>query len=132
MRTTILDYLNSQSFTNFSASSELPWTSSGQPLYLKNLKKLYVDRPQTVQEPLIETFDDQGIVNETTTVAVYVSTDAKSIPTDYDTMVSTVKDARLEDATSGWRQRATTVATSFEGDVLVTEFNFNFTKLIIN
>jgi len=132
MRTTVLDYLNSQSFTNFSASSELPWTSSGQPLYLKNLKKLYVDRPQTVQEPLIETFDDQGIVNETTTVAVYVSTDAKSIPTDYDTMVSTVKDARLEDATSGWRQRATTVATSFEGDVLVTEFNFNFTKLIIN
>jgi len=130
MRTTVLDYLNSQTFTNFSTSSELPWTSSGQPLYLKNLKKLYVDRPQTVQEPLIDTLDGNGITNEVTTVTVYVSTDAKTLPTDYDTMLSTVKGARLEDLTTGWRQRVTTVATSFEGDILVTEFTFNFTKLI--
>lgn len=130
MRSTILDYLNSQTFTNFSTSSELPWDASGVPLYLKNMKKMYVDRPQTVQEPLIDTLDDIGIVNETTSVTVYVSTDAKNLPTDYETMVSTVKSAKLQDVTSGWRQRLTGVATEFNGDVLVTEFTFNFTKLI--
>jgi hypothetical protein len=130
MRSNILDYLNSQTFTNFSTSSELPWDASGVPLYLKNMKKMYVDRPQTVQEPLIDTLDDNGIVNETISVTVYVSADAKTLPTDYETMLSTVKAARLQDLTTGWRQRATSVATSFEGDILVTEFTFNFTKLI--
>lgn len=130
MRSTILTYLQGESFTNFGVSTELPWDASGQPLYLKNMKKMYVDRPQTVQEPLIDTLDDNGIVNETTSVTVYVSTDAKNLPTDYDTMVSTVKSARLQDVTTGWRQRLTEVTSSFEDDVLVTEFTFNFTKLI--
>ena len=132
MRDTILTYLEAQSFDNFGYSTELPWDASGQPLYLKNMKKIYVDRPQTAQEPLLDTLDDNGIVNETTTVVAYVSTDAKNLPTGYDTMVSTLKQARLEDTTTGWRQRTTEVATSFEGDNLVTEFTFNFTKLIIN
>jgi len=132
MRDNILTYLQGQTFTNFGVSTELPWDASGQPLYLKNMKKIYVDRPQTAQDPLIDTLDDKGVVNETTTVVAYVTTDAKTLPTDYDTMVSTLKQARLEDLTSGWRQRATSVETSFEGDNLVTEFTFNFTKLIIN
>lgn len=132
MRDTILTYLGSQTFDNFGYSEELPWDASGEPLYLKNMKKIYVDRPQTAQEPLIDTLDDNGIVNETTTVTAYVTTDAKTLPTDYDTMVSTVKNARLEDTTTGWRQRATEVETSFEDDRLVTEFTFNFTKLIFN
>lgn len=132
MRDTILTYLGNLTLTNFSVSQELPWTASGEPLYLKNMKKIYVDRPQTAQEPLIETLDDRGLVNETTTVTVYVSTDAKTQPTDYDTMVSEVRSARLEDLTTGWRQRVTDVETSFEDDRLVTEFTFNFTKLIFN
>lgn len=130
MRDTILTYLDSQTFDNFGYSNELPFDASGEPLYLKNMKKIYVDRPQTAQEPLIDTLDNNGIVNETTTVTAYVSTDAKTLPTDYDTMVSTLKQARLEDTTTGWRQRTTEVATSFEDDRLVTEFTFNFTKLI--
>ena len=129
MRDTILTYLGSQTFTNFGYSSELPWDASGQPLYLKNMKKIYVDRPQTAQEPLFETLDGTGIVNETTTVSAYVTTDAKNLPTDYDTMVTTLKAAKLEDNSTGWRQRLTNVSTEFEGDVLVTQFTFNFTKV---
>jgi len=56
----------------------------------------------------------------------------KNLPTSYDTMVSTVKQTRLQDLTQGWRQRQTDVETSFEGDTMVTEFTFNFSKLIIN
>lgn len=132
MRSDILTYLKANSVSGFSVSEELPWEASGQPLYLKNMKKIYVDRPQTVQEPLIETFDNRGVVDETTTVVVYVSTDAKNLPTNYDTMVNTVRLARLENLTEGWRQRLTEVETSFESDNLVTQFTFSFTKLIIN
>ena len=129
MRSDILTYLKANLVSGFGVSEELPWDASGQPLYLKNMKKIYVDRPQTVQEPLIETLDDRGIVNESTTVVVYVSTDAKTIPTNYDTMVTTVKAAKALDTTTGWRQRTTDVVTTFESDNLVTEFTFNFTKL---
>lgn len=132
MRDTILAYLEAQSFDNFGYSTELPWDASGQPLYLKNMKKIYVDRPQTAQDPLIDTLDDRGIVQETTSITLYVATDAKNLPTDYDTMVSTLKSARLEDTTTGWTQRATDVVTEFEDDVLITEFTVNFTKLILN
>ena len=132
MRDTILTYLEGQTFDNFGYSTELPWNASGEPLYLKNMKKIYVDRPQTAQEPLLETLDDNSVVNETTTVVAYVCTDAKNLPTDYDTMVSTLKSARLEDSTTGWRQRLTEVETEIEDDRLVTQFTFNFTKLIFN
>lgn len=132
MRDTVLAYLEGQTFDNFGYSEELPWNASGEPLYLKNMKKIYVDQPQTAQEPLLETLDDTGIVNETTTVVAYVTTDAKNLPTDYDTMVSTLKSARLQDSTTGWRQRLTEVETEIEDDRLVTQFTFNFTKLIFN
>lgn len=132
MRNDILTYLKANLVSGFGVSEELPWDASGQPLYLKNMKKIYVDRPQTVQEPLIETLDNRGIVEETTTVTVFVSTDAKNLPTNYDTMVDTVKAAKALDTTTGWNQRQTTVETSFDSDNLVTEFTFNFTKLIIN
>jgi hypothetical protein len=129
MRDTILTYLKAQSFSSFGVTDELPWDASGQPLYLKNMKKIYVDQPQTAQEPLVETLDDNGIVNETTTVVVYVATDAKNLPTDYDTMVTTIKQTRLQDLTTGWRQRITAVESEYVNDNIVTEFTFNFTKL---
>ena len=61
-----------------------------------------------------------------------MATDAKNLPPQYDKMVSTLRQARLLDLTQGWRQRLTQVATSYDYDALVTEFTFNFTKLIIN
>ena len=132
MRDTILTYLKANTVTGFGISEELPWDATDNPLYLKNMKKIYVNQPQTAQDPLIDTLDGGSIVDETTQVTVFVSTDAKNLPTSYDTMVSTVKQSRLQDLTQGWRQRQTDVETSFDGDTMVTEFTFNFSKLIIN
>jgi hypothetical protein len=73
-----------------------------------------------------------GIVNETTTITVYVVTDAKQIPANYDTLVSTIKNARLDTGISGVTQRATSVSTEYSADALVTQFNINFRKLIVN
>jgi len=39
MRSDILTYLNANLVTGFGVSEELPWDASGQPLYLKNMKR---------------------------------------------------------------------------------------------
>lgn len=132
MRDTILSYLEANTVTGFAVSTELPYDAGGVPQYLNNYKKLYVDRTQTEQEPLLDTLDDQGIVAETSSVSVFVVVDAKTLPTNYDTLVSTVRGARLQDLTTGWTQRVTTVETTYEADALVTQFTFNFRKLIFN
>jgi len=132
MRTQILDYLATNKVTGFATTQELPWDSSGAPLYLKNFKRLYVDRDQVVQEPLIDTLDGNGLTNEITTVTVYVATDAKNAPSNLDTLVSTVKNARLSQGTPGVTQRATQVQSDFVGDAVVTQFEISFRQLIVN
>ena len=132
MRQQVLDYLNDNKVSGFTATSELPWDSSGQPLYLKNFKRIYVDRDQVVQEPLIDTLDGNGIVNEITTVTVYVTTDAKNVPSNLDTLVSTIKNARLSSEISGVTQRAAQIQTDFVGDAVVTQFDLSWRQLIVN
>jgi len=132
MRDNILTYLKANPIQGFGVTEELPWDATDNPLYLKNMKQIYVNQPQTAQDPIFDTLDGGGAVDETTTVTVYVATDAKNLPPQYDKMVSTLRQARLLDLTQGWRQRLTQVASSYEYDALVTEFTFNFTKLIIN
>lgn len=129
MRDLIYNYIESNLTTGFKLSSELPWVKGNQPLYMKNMKSIYVDRQQTVQEPLVDTLDGLHIVNEITTVSVYVATDAKKLPSNYDAMVTTVKAGKLDTAITGFTQNATTVSTAYDGDNLVTQFDFNFNKL---
>lgn len=132
MRDLILAYIQANSVTGFSVSTELPWDKDGAPLYLTNPKRIYVDLAQTSQAPLIDTLDGTGLSTESTTVSVYVVTDAKQLPTGYESLVSTLRAARFSSGISGFTQRATGVSTSFEADRLVTEFEFNFDKLIDN
>jgi len=132
MRDLILAWLNDNAVTGYTVTAELPWDSSGQPLYLNNMKRIYVDQPQTGQEPLIDVLNGEGIVNETTTVSIYLATDAKKLPANYDAVVSMIKSTRLDPAISGVTQRTTTVSTEFVNDTLVSQFDINFRKLIIN
>jgi hypothetical protein len=132
MRSQVLDYLDQNKVTGYTVTQELPWDSSGAPLYLKNFKRIYVDRDQVVQEPLIDTLDGNGIINETTTVRVYVTTDAKTVPSNLDTLVSVIKTARLASEISGVTQRLTQVESDFVGDALVTQFDLSWRQLIVN
>jgi hypothetical protein len=132
MRELILAWLQDNAVTGFTVTAELPWDSSGQPLYLNNMKRIYVDQPQTVQEPLIDVLNGQGVVNETTTVSIYLATDAKKQPANYDAVTAMIKSTRLDPAITGVTQRTTTVSTEFDADVLVSQFDINFRKLIVN
>lgn len=131
-RDSIHAYLTDNLVSGFKMSSELPYTKGNQPGYLRDKKSIFVDQDVTVQEPLFETLDGTAnIVNETTTVLVYVATDARKLPSNYDTLVSTIKAGKIDPAFVGNTQKQTIVSTSYEGDTLVTQFDFNFTQFTI-
>jgi hypothetical protein len=132
MRQQILDYLGTISVSGFVLTQELPWDNQGQPLYLKNMKRIYVDQDQVAQEPLIDTLNGAGIVNQITTVSVFVATDAKTPPQNLGSLVSQISAARLDSDLVGATQRQTQVTTEFDQDRQVTRFDISFRQLIVN
>ena len=132
MRTEILDYLDGLSVAGFAVTQELPWDLQGQPLYLKNMKRIYVDQDQVAQEPLIDVLNGAGIVNQITTVSVYVATDSKQPPSNLGNLVSQISAARLDTDLVGATQRQTQVTTEFDLDRQVTRFDISFRQLIVN
>jgi len=130
MRSLILTYLEANKPSGFGVSQNLPFDQNGSALYLQNLKTLYVDNPSTEQEPLIDTLDDCSIVSETTIVNVYVVTDAKTLPSNYDAMVTAVKGVKTDTTITGYTEKRVNVSTSYaNGDQLVTQFELRFTNI---
>lgn len=129
MRTEIIDYIQGIGLGSFSLTQELPWTSNGMSLFIKNPKRIYVDRPEYTIEPLVETLDGVKIANETTSVKVYFSNDAKLLPSNYDALIANLKLAKNINTTEGYRTRECIVRSNFQEDLLVTELDFRFTKL---
>ncbi len=129
MRQDILDYIGTLNLGTFILSQELPYASSGTALYIKNPKRIFVDRTQYTTDPIIQTLDGVNISNEITSVRVYFSTDAKQLPPSYDDAVSELKSAVNEIDTSGYQRRECLISTTYEEDLMVTELEYRFTKL---
>ena len=132
MRTVVYNYIKALSLKSVSLSNELPYSTSGTELYLKNKKTIYVDVAQSQQDPAIDALNGSGAVDETTTVSVYFVNDAKKLPTDYDTIVTQMKGARTATGTEGFIQKTCNVSSSYQEDAVVTELVFSFRKIIIN
>jgi hypothetical protein len=129
MRTEILDYINTLNLGSFLISQELPWEESGTALYLKNLKKIYVDAPQYQNETLIAALNGLNINNETSIVRILFACDAKQTPANYDTLVTDLKSAKDITTIEGVRSRQCDVSTDIENDALVTTLEIRFTKI---
>jgi hypothetical protein len=129
MRTEIIEYLDDQNLGGFLLSRELPWSSSGEPLYTKNAKKIYVDKTQYSTDPLIATLDGLNITNTIFTVRLFFSNDAKQLPPSYDDLITTLRAAKDTSTITGVSRRDVVVSSAFEEDVLVTELEYRFTKL---
>lgn len=130
MRTELYNYIDGLSKGTFALTNELPWSSSDKPLYLTNFKRIYVDRDQYTTEPMLGTLGGLVIDNEVTTVRVYFTTDAKQLPSNYDSLVSDIRAGRDVDSASDYFKRECNVTTNYEADSMVTEFEFRFTKII--
>jgi hypothetical protein len=135
MRTEIITSLQAISkviLNDFKITDNLPWEDNGAPLYHHNKKHIYVDMPQTRQEPVLNDFAMKGTVNETNTVRVYFVTDAKQLPSNYYDLVTAVKAIRSTYAVTGVIDRTCQVSTTFQADALITEFEFSNRKTITN
>lgn len=80
--------------TQFAISQELPWQQNGNPLYIKNLKKIYVDRERNEQTTLIPTLDGVDVFSTDKICEVYVACDAKNTPSQLDALISKILDAK--------------------------------------
>lgn len=130
MRQEVLEYIQAKNLGQFTVSSEIPWTDAGTPLYIKNLRKVYVDNDNVEMEPLVTALDGLSVQQEITTVRVYFANDVKVQPPNYSDVVSEIKTVRNIDTIEGLYRRECDISTSIEQDNQVTEFEFRFYKLI--
>jgi hypothetical protein len=130
MRTEIITYIQGLNLGTFSVSTELPYTDSGQALYIKNPKRIYVDEEQVENAPILETLNSSNVINEQESVTIYFSCDSKLLPANYDTLVTDLKAARNIDTVENVFRRELDVSTGYDGDLLVTELVIRFNKII--
>jgi hypothetical protein len=132
MRQAIIDGISALSLGTFAVSSELPWTASGQPLYEKNFKVFYVSEPNSVESNLFNTLDAGIFARKVTTINAYVYIDAKLKPSNYDNLVTGVRNVKDTTEITGVVSRECDITTSFLADAMLTEFEFRFTEMKIN
>jgi hypothetical protein len=109
---------NLSSYTGFKVSSELPFTASGNALYVKNKKTVYVDEQQDEKVQLYRTLDQGEVYQTDSIVNVYLSTDAKNQPS------STILDAKS--VATNPQLAECSVESEIEDDVITYTFEFNF------
>lgn len=129
MRDEIRNYIGTQNLGGFILSQEVPWSENGNPMYLKNPKRIYVDVDQIETDPFIQTLSGVTISNQVNVVRLYFSTDAKQVPSNYSDIVESLRKAKDITTIQGVNRRECLVNTSYENDMLVTELEYRFTKL---
>jgi hypothetical protein len=129
MRLELLNYVKRLNLGGFRVDDALPRTEAGEPLYLKNPRRIYVDEPDTDTQPLINLLNGRGIASETTRLSVFFSNDAKVLSANYNQLVEQLEAARNIAPERGFNNRESTVRTSYENDMLVTEVELTYTKL---
>jgi hypothetical protein len=92
MRTELLSAITTavSTLTQFAVSQELPWSQNGTPLYLKNMKKIYVDRAQQEETTLIPTLNGNEVFQDDLITEVYVAVDAKNTPSQLDALITKI------------------------------------------
>ena len=118
---------NLASHTNIRVSNELPFDTSGNPLYLQNKKFVYVDEQELNVEQLYRTLDQSDVNTTVTTVNAYLSVDAKNQLSDINTVVANILSAR--NTITGTIDSASDYETDIEDDVITYTFEYNFTTI---
>lgn len=130
MRQQVLDYVQSLNLGTVTVSTEVPWSDNDVPLYLKNLKKVYVDVETISIEPIITALDGLNISTETASVSIYFANDAKVLLPNYSDIVNDLRLAKDITTITGVQRRECAVSTAIDNDVLITELEVTFTKIL--
>lgn len=129
MRTLIYDYINGLDLGTFALTNEQPRSESNVPLYVKNLKRLYISVAQYDAETLLTTLDGANIQNEIVTVSVFFACDSKTLPSNYVILVTQLlKVNDIVGIAPSWNRKAVQT-TNYEADKLITQIDYTFTKI---
>ena len=126
MRTQILAYLTANLTGSIKTSQELPFDQGGQPLYLKNMRKVYVDESYTEQTELIPLLSDDDINQNIVYVRAYLATDAKNRNSDLDSALTVLANAKSANTITGSFRKEFDYTTTIDNDVLLYEFEYRF------
>lgn len=126
MREELLDYLQSQNLGVVTVTREHPWSENGLPLYQKNLRKVYASQESMTIEPMFLTLDNLDIPSEVTTVTVYLACDAKQPIANLRDIILAIRQAKNVTTIQGANRRECDVISNYEGDLIITEFEFRF------
>jgi len=125
IRTDLISALTtSLNTSNVSVSSELPFISGDTPLYVKNMKKLYLDEESEDVTELFNLLDNNDVYQTETTVNAYVCVDAKTQPGDISTVVQSVLDAKTSIANAVIRECS--VENEYQDDKIIYTFEYRF------
>lgn len=96
MRAKLLTAITSatSTLTQFAVSQELPWTQAGDPLYRKNMKRIYVDIETTEQSTILFTFEKNNLDEVLYTCNVYLAVDAKNLPSQTNQVIAKILDCK--------------------------------------
>jgi hypothetical protein len=119
---------NIASYTEFRVSDELPFTASGEELYIKNKKTVYVDEGSQERVQLYRTLDQGSVYATETIVNAFLTVDAKNQPSNIDTVITSILDAK--DVVTGTQNNESLVQTDIEEDYITYTFEYTVTKLI--
>lgn len=128
MRAQLLSYLTSNLTSSIKTSQELPWSEGNNPLYLKNMKRVYLDEPNTEVDELLPTFDTD-VNQKITTVRGFLAVDAKNRNADLDTALTTLASAKDVSTITDSFRKEFDYTTTIDGAVIVYEFEYRFYTL---
>ena len=129
MRAELLSYLTTATSTaTVKCVSELPWNTAGEPLYLKNMKKMYLDQTQRVETTLIPTLDGNDVFQRDLLVTGYFAVDAKNEPTGLSQAITTILSAKDKTGITNFGTESD-YTTEIQDDVIIytVEYRMNTT-----
>jgi len=127
MRTQLLSAITQaiSTLTQFAVVTELPFESSGNPLYRKNMKKIYVDQEYRVENTLYPVLDGNNVMQDQLIANVYLACDAKNTPTQLDSVVTKILSAKDSTNVVNFQSESDYTVDKQE-DVLIYNFEFRF------
>jgi hypothetical protein len=129
MRSELLAYLTTAtSSTVVKTVSELPWNTAGEPLYMKNMKKMYLDEDQVEETVLIPVLNGNDVIARVNTVKGYFAVDAKNQPSGLSQAITTILGAKAHTGLVN-NGSESDYTTEIENDVIIytVEFRLNTT-----
>ena len=129
MRTQVLNYLKGLSLGSFIVVDELPYDDAGAPLYIKNVKRIYVEPLQVETTPVVQALNGFSLSNETNIIRIYFAADAKQVPANYDSLVLSMKAAKDITTIEGAYTRECDISVEYVNDLVVTTVELRYVKL---